>query len=327
MSDMPEEFEEETSPEAEQTRAGFVAVIGSPNAGKSTLVNRLVGAKVSIVTHKVQTTRFQVRGVMMRDNSQVVLVDTPGIFAPKRRLDRAMVQSAWDGAEGADQIIHVVDAASRSNKMSDKEDGADKKTLIDDQRIIDDLKTSGRKAILALNKIDLFDREDLIPISKELFAEGVYSDVFMISGLRGGGVRQLADFIAERMPVGPYLFPEDQAADMPSRLLAAEVTREKLMLRLHEELPYQMTVETESWERFKDGSIRVDQIIYVAREGHRKIVLGKNGRAIKDIGQQARKDLQDIFETNIHLFTRVKVSEKWAESRERFSAIGLDFDV
>ncbi len=330
MSDLPEEFEEEneTSPEAErETSAGFVAVIGSPNAGKSTLVNRLVGAKVSIVTHKVQTTRFQVRGVMMRENSQIVLVDTPGIFAPKHRLDRAMVKSAWDGAEGADQIIHLVDASSRAHKLEDKVTGADKKTLIDDQRIIDDLKASGRKAILALNKIDLFDKEDLIPISKELFEQGVYSDVFMISGLRGGGVRQLADHLAGKMPKGPYLFPEDQAADMPSRLLAAEVTREKLMLRLHEELPYQMTVETESWERFKDGSIRVDQTIYVAREGHRKIVLGKNGRTIKDIGQQARKDLQEIFETPIHLFTRVKVSEKWAESRERFSAIGLDFDV
>lgn len=332
MSDMPEEFEEESeiengSVDVRDTRAGFVAVIGSPNAGKSTLVNRLVGAKVSIVTHKVQTTRFQVRGVMMRGDSQVVLVDTPGIFAPKHRLDRAMVKSAWDGAEGADQIIHLVDASSRSHKIDDKVTGADKKTMIDDQRIIDDLKASGRKAILALNKIDLFDREDLIPISKELFEEGVYSDVFMISGLRGGGVRQIADHIAENMPKSPFLFPEDQAADMPSRLLAAEVTREKLMLRLHEELPYQMTVETENWERFKDGSIRVDQIIYVAREGHRKIVLGKGGRAIKDIGQQARKDLQEIFETPIHLFTRVKVSEKWAESRERFSAIGLDFDV
>ncbi|MFC7290639.1 GTPase Era [Hirschia litorea] len=319
--------EDNSKEDSRETRAGFTAVIGSPNAGKSTLVNRLVGAKVSIVTHKVQTTRFQVRGVMMRGDAQVVLVDTPGIFAPKHRLDRAMVKSAWDGAEGADQIIHLVDASSRSHKIDDKITGADKNTLKDDARIIADLKASGRKAILALNKIDLFDRDDLLPISQELFAEGVYSDVFMISGLRGAGIKQLADFIAEKMPAGPFLFPEDQAADMPSRLLAAEVTREKLMLRLHQELPYQMTVETENWERFKDGSIRVDQIIYVTREGHRKIVLGKSGRAIKDIGQQARKELQEIFEVPIHLFTRVKVSEKWAESRERFSAIGLDFDV
>jgi GTP-binding protein Era len=310
-----------------ETKAGFAAVIGAPNAGKSTLVNRLVGAKVSIVTHKVQTTRFQVRGVMMHNNAQIVLVDTPGIFAPKRRLDRAMVQSAWDGAEGADQILHLIDASSRFNKLNDKLTAADKNTIKDDERIIKDLKASGRKAVLVLNKIDLFDPDTLLPISQELFNEGVYSDVFMISGLRGGGVVKLADWLAQRMPQGPYLFPEEQAADMPSRLLAAEMTREKLMLRLHQELPYQLTVETENWERRKDGSIKVDQIVFVAREGHRKIVLGKQGRAIKDIGQSSRLELQEIFDCPVHLFLRVKVSEKWAESRERFSAIGLDFDV
>ena len=309
------------------TRAGFVAVIGAPNAGKSTLVNRLVGEKISIVTHKVQTTRFQVRGVMMRDQAQIILVDTPGIFAPRRRLDRAMVQSAWEGAEGADQILHLIDANAWANKRAGNETGADKKSIEDDQRIIKDLKASGRKAILALNKIDLFDKDELLPISQDLFAEGVYSDAFMISGLRGGGVLELANFLAQKVPEGPYLFPEDQAADMPSRLLAAEITREKLMLRLHQELPYQLTVETEGWEPRRDGSVRIDQIIYVSREGHRKIVLGKDGRAIKDVGRQAREDMQDVFGRSVHLFTRVKVSEKWAESRERFSAIGLDFDV
>ena len=311
----------------EGTRAGFVAVIGAPNAGKSTLVNRLVGEKVSIVTHKVQTTRFQVRGVMMHDGAQIILVDTPGIFAPRRRLDRAMVQSAWEGAEGADQILHLIDANAWANKRSNQENGADKKSIEDDLRIIKDLKASGRKALLVLNKIDLFDHDELLPISNYLFNEGVYSDVFMISGLRGGGVDALAGFLAQKMPAGPYLFPEDQAADMPSRLLAAEITREKLMLRLHQELPYQLTVETENWEPRRDGSVKIDQIIYVSREGHRKIVLGKEGRAIRDVGRQARTEMQEVFDRPIHLFTRVKVSEKWAESRERFSAIGLDFDV
>ena len=314
-----------------QTRAGFVAVIGAPNAGKSTLVNRLVGAKVSIVTHKVQTTRFQVRGVMTHEfeggRAQLVLVDTPGIFSPKRRLDRAMVRSAWEGADGADQILHLVDASAWARDAEDKATPADKKSLEDDHRIIKDLGALGRKAILALNKIDLFDADALLPISQMLFEEGVYSDVFMISGLRGGGTQLLTDHLANQMPVGPFLFPEDQAADMPSRLLAAEVTREKLMLRLHEELPYQMTVETEGWEPRKDGSVKIDQIIYVAREGHRKIVLGKEGRAIRDVGQKARLELEEIFDRRVHLFTRIKVNAKWADSRERFSAIGLDFDV
>lgn len=309
------------------TRAGFVAVIGAPNAGKSTLVNRLVGAKVSIVTHKVQTTRFQVRGVMMHGDAQIILVDTPGIFTPKRRLDRAMVRSAWEGADGADQILHLVDVSAWAAEAEDKLDGAQKKSLIDDRRIIKDLKELGKKAILALNKVDLVDPEVLLPISKALFDEGVYSDVFMISGLRGGGVAALADHLAGTMPAGPFLFPEDQAADMPSRLLAAEITREKLMLRLHEELPYQLTVETESWEPRRDGSVKIDQVIYVAREGHRKIILGKQGKVIREIGQKSREEMQEIFGRPVHLFTRVKVSEKWAESKERFSAIGLEFDV
>ena len=322
--DTPEKSANDAPP---QTRAGFAAVIGAPNAGKSTLVNRLVGAKVSIVTHKVQTTRFQIRGVMMRGASQVVLVDTPGIFSPRRRLDRAMVRAAWEGADGADQIVHLVDASAWAREMAGKASGADARSIADDRSIIKDLKALGRQAILALNKIDLFDRDALLPISAALFDEGVYSEVFMISGLKGGGVDALADRLAGMMQAGPFLFPEDQAADMPSRLLAAEITREKLMLRLHEELPYQMTVETESWEPRMDGSVKIDQVIFVAREGHRKIVLGKQGRAIKDVGQAARLEMQEIFDRPVHLFTRVKVSEKWAESRERFSAIGLEFDV
>lgn len=301
-----------------QTRAGFAAVIGAPNAGKSTLVNRLVGSKVSIVTHKVQTTRFPIRGVMMRGSSQVVLVDTPGIFAPKRRLDRAMVRSAWDDAGDADAVVHLIDARPWTH------DGADRG---EDEAIIARLKELGRKAILALNKIDLVERPALLKAAQQLHATGVYSDVFMISGLNGDGVDALADALANRMAVGPFLFPEDQAADMPVRLLAAEITREKLMLRMHQEIPYQLTVETESWETHDDGSARVSQVIHVQREGHRRIVLGKGGSAIKDIGMSARKELGGILGKPVHLFLRVKVSERWQETREHFFALGLDFDA
>jgi GTP-binding protein Era len=299
------------------TRAGFAAVIGAPNAGKSTLVNRLVGSKVSIVTHKVQTTRFPIRGVLMRGESQVVLVDTPGIFQPRRRLDRAMVRSAWEGAGDADAIVHMVDARGWVGPHNPPED---------DISIIVRLKELGVKAILALNKIDLVERPALLAAAQKLHDEGVYSDVLMISGLKGDGVDQVADLVAGKMPEGPYLFPEDQAADMPVRLLAAEITREKLMLRLHQELPYQLTVETETWETRDNGSVKVDQVIYVGRESHRSMVLGKGGAVIKEIGMASRKELADILGRPAHLFLRVKVSERWQESRERFSAIGLDFD-
>jgi GTP-binding protein Era len=301
----------------DETRAGFAAIIGAPNAGKSTLVNQLVGSKVSIVTHKVQTTRFPVRGVMMHGHSQVVLVDTPGIFAPKRRLDRAMVKSAWEGATDADAVVHLVDSRHWTGQGDKSEDEA----------IIGRLKDLGARAILALNKIDLVDRANLLAATKALFDTGVYSDVLMISGLNGDGVEQLADLLAARMPAGPYLFPEDQAADIPSRLIAAEVTREKLMLRLHQEIPYQLTVETENWEQHDNGSVKIDQMIHVAREGHRAIILGKGGQTIKDIGTASRKELSEIFGKPIHLFLRVKVSERWQDNRERFSAIGLDFDA
>jgi GTP-binding protein Era len=300
-----------------QTRAGFAAIIGAPNAGKSTLVNQLVGTKITIVTHKVQTTRFPVRGVMMHGNSQVVLVDTPGIFAPRRRLDRAMVKSAWDGAGDADAIVHLIDARHWTGQGDRAEDEA----------IIDRLKLIGAKAILAINKIDLVERSLLLGATKALFDTGVYSDVLMVSGLNGDGVDQLADLLASRMPEGPYLFPEDQAADMPSRLIAAEVTREKLMLRLHQEIPYQLTVETENWTQHDDGAVRIDQMIHVSRDGHKSIVLGKGGQTIRDIGMAARKELTEILGRPVHQFLRVKVSERWQENRERFSAIGLDFDA
>lgn len=300
-----------------ETRAGFVAIIGAPNAGKSTLVNRLVGSKVSIVTHKVQTTRFPIRGVMMRGQSQVVLIDTPGIFAPKRRLDRAMVKSAWEGAGDADGMVHVVDARHWTGQGDKSEDEA----------IIARMKELGAKAILALNKIDLVERSGLLAAAQALFETGVYSDVVMISGLNGDGVDQLADLLASKMPEGPFLFPEDQSADIPVRMLAAEVTREKLMLRLHQEIPYQLTVETETWQKIGKGGIKVEQLIHVSREGHRSIVLGKGGQTIKEIGTAARKELSEILGMPVHLFLRVKVSERWQDNRERFTAIGLDFDA
>ncbi|HEX5006640.1 MAG TPA: GTPase Era [Hyphomonadaceae bacterium] len=299
------------------SHSGFAAIIGAPNSGKSTLVNRLVGSKVSIVTHKVQTTRFPVRGVMMHGDAQVVLVDTPGIFAPKRRLDRAMVQSAWEGATDADALVHLVDARAWAGQGDRTEDEA----------IIARLKGLGRRAILALNKIDLVDRQALLGAAKALFDTGVYSDVLMISGLNGDGVDQLADLLAKAMPEGPFLFPADQAADIPVRLLAAEVTREKLMLRLHQEIPYQLTVETETWEQHKNGSVKVEQMIHVSREGHRSIVLGKGGQTIKEVGMAARQELAGILGKPVHLFLRVKVSERWMESRDRYSALGLDFDA
>jgi GTP-binding protein Era len=309
-----------------ETRAGFAAIIGAPNAGKSTLVNRLVGSKVSIVTHKVQTTRFPVRGVMMRGQSQVVLVDTPGIFAPKGRLDRAMVRSAWEGAGDADAVVHLIDARHWTGAFAQAV-GQEYEGPEEDEAIIARLRELGVKAILALNKIDLVERSALLSAAKTLFDTGVYSDVVMISGLKGDGVEQLADMLGDRMPAGPFLFPEDQAADIPVRLLAAEVTREKLMLRLHQEIPYQLTVETEAWEQHDNGSVKVQQLIHVSREGHRSIVLGKGGQTIKEIGMASRKELTELLGRPVHLFLRVKVSERWQESRERFSALGLDFDA
>lgn len=300
-------------------RAGFAAIIGAPNAGKSTLVNALVGRKVSIVTPKVQTTRFQVRGVMMREGAQVVLVDTPGVFSPRRRLDRAMVAAAWEGASDADLIVHVVDAAAQLSGAA--------RTAADVEKVIEGLKTHALKAVLVLNKIDLVRREDLLALSQSLFETGVYTDVFMISASSGDRIEDLAAALAERMPEGPWLYPEDQIADLSERLLAAEVTREKLYLRVHEELPYALTVETESWREQKDGSVRIEQTIYVEREGHKPIILGKGGRTIRWIGQAAREELEQQLDRKVHLFLFVKVRPGWGEERARFNALGLDFDA
>lgn len=296
-----------------ERRCGYVAVIGAPNSGKSTLVNGLVGAKVSIVTHKVQTTRTRVLGIAMLGDTQIVLVDTPGIFAPRRRLDRAMVGAAWQGAREADVIVLVVDAKAGFNEAV--------------RAIVDGLKAENRKAALALNKIDLVRKDTLLALAAEITDAGLFTDVFMISAAKGDGVSDLLAHLAERMPVGPWLFPEDQVSDMPMRLLAAEVTREKLYLAVHQELPYALTVETESWEDTADGGVRIDQVIYVERESQRAIVLGRGGQRIKQVGQAARVELAEMLERPVHIFLFVKVRERWQEDPERYSVWNLDFNA
>ena len=309
------------------TRAGFAAIIGAPNAGKSTLTNRLVGAKVSIVTQKVQTTRFPVRGVAMAGQAQIVLVDTPGIFQPRRRLDRAMVRAAWGGAEDADAVVHLVDAAAEIAAAEAGAKAADKRAAQDVETIVEGLKAAGRQAILALNKVDVVKRETLLALSQRLFETGVYSEVFMISAATGSGVDDLKRRLAERMPDNPWFYPEDQTADLPARLLAAEITREKLYLRVHEELPYSAAVETTKFEERQDGSTRIEQTIYVERESQRPIVLGKGGQTLKWIGQKAREELTEILDRPVHLFLHVQVDERWADKREFYGDVGLDFDV
>ena len=309
------------------SRAGFAAVIGAPNAGKSTLVNRLVGAKVSIVTQKVQTTRFPVRGVAMEGEAQIVLVDTPGIFKPRRRLDRAMVRSAWAGAEDADAVVHLVDVQAQMAASDGRGSAADRRAAEDVESIVQGLKTAGRKAVLALNKIDGVKRDRLLAVADALFRTQAYDEVFMISARDGSGVDDLKRRLAELMPEGDWLYPEDQTADLPVRLLAAEITREKLFLRVHEELPYAAAVETTAFEEKKDGSARIEQTIYVGREGHRPIVLGRGGQTLKWIGEQARKELGELLDRPVHLFLHVKVDEKWEERREHYSAVGLEFDT
>ncbi|MEI9964079.1 MAG: GTPase Era [Caulobacteraceae bacterium] len=309
------------------TRAGFAAIIGAPNAGKSTLTNRLVGSKVSIVTQKVQTTRFPVRGVAMAGTSQIVLVDTPGIFKPRRRLDRAMVRAAWDGAEDADAVVHLVDAEAEVAVAEGTAKGAEKLAVEDREAITKGLKDAGRTAILALNKVDLVKRDTLLAISQRLFESGVYSEVFMISAETGSGVDDLKARLAELMPEGHWLYPEDQTADLPIRLLAAEITREKLYLRLHQELPYSVAVDTTAFTETKDGGARIEQTIYVEREGQRPIVLGKGGQTLKWIGQKAREELTDLLGRPVHLFLHVKVDERWQERREHYTGVGLEFDA
>jgi GTP-binding protein Era len=302
----------------EKRRCGFVAILGAPNAGKSTLVNALVGQKISIVTQKVQTTRAPVRGIAMHDGAQVIFVDTPGIFAPKRRLDRAMVKAAWGGASDAEAILVMADAAELGAKPSGL-------ASLDTERIVEGLTVAGRKAALILNKIDGMRRDALLPLAERLNASGIFSRIFMISALKGDGVQDVMAYCASLMPKGPWLYPEDQAADIPSRLLAAEITREKIYLRLHDELPYASTVQTDSWKEQKDGSVRIDQTIYVTRDGQKAIVIGKGGRTIKIIGETSRLEMEQLFDRRVHLFLHTKVAENWEDSAEHYREWGLEF--
>jgi GTPase len=293
------------------TRCGYVALVGAPNAGKSTLLNRLVGRKLAIVTPKPQTTRSRLFGIAIEGRAQIVYVDTPGIFAPRRRLDRAMVACAWSGAEDADRIVLVVDATR----------GVDRDT----RTILDRLAERGGKSILALNKIDLVRRDGLLGLAADLTKEGDLDPVLMLSGLTGDGVADLKRHLAAVLPPGPWLFPEDQVSDAPERLLAAEITREQVFLQLHDELPYAATVETERWQDRPDGSVRIEQVIYVRRPGQRAIALGGGGKRIKAIGIRARAELERLLERRVHLFLFVKVRENWIDDRERFAALGLDY--
>ena len=301
------EQETETSP----TRCGYVALVGAPNAGKSTLLNQLVGAKIAIVTPKVQTTRARVTAIAIDGDSQIIFVDTPVIFKPSRRLEKAMVDAAWSGAEDADRIVLIIDAV--------------KGITADVERIIAGLEKNRRRAHVILNKVDIVKRDSLLGLAKALSERGIFDEIYMLSALTGDGVDDLRSALAREMPEGPWLYPEDQLALAPMRQLAAEVTREKLFMRLNQELPYSLTVETESWEDRKDGSVKIQQVVYVSRANHKPIVLGKGGQTIKKIGELARADLEESLGCRVHLFLFVKVREKWLDDPERYREMGLDF--
>ena len=302
----------------ESTRAGFVGVIGAPNAGKSTLVNALVGEKVSIVTPKVQTTRMPIRGIVTTDQAQIVFIDTPGIFKPKKPLEKAMVQSAWDGGMEADVLLLLVDASLQGGKALDR--------LV--QGIIDGLQRQGAKnkpVILVLNKIDKIKRENLLDLTVQYNEMYDFAATYMISALKEDGLKQLLPDLMKMMPESPFLFPADDISDLPQRLLAAEITREKLFLNMHQELPYELTVESEVWEMQDNGNLKIGQVIYVARDTHKKIILGKGGSAIKRVGQDSRTELEDLFQTPVYLDLYVKVRENWVRDPERYRFLGLDY--
>ncbi|MCC8938957.1 GTPase Era [Bradyrhizobium ivorense] len=302
---------DEANAQPAATRCGFVALIGAPNVGKSTLVNALVGSKVTIVSRKVQTTRALIRGIVIEGNAQIILVDTPGIFAPRRRLDRAMVSTAWSGAHDADLVCVLLDAKA----------GIDEEA----QAILAKLESVAHPKILVLNKVDLVQREKLLALAQAANERMRFEHTFMISALSGDGVDDLRRTLAQMVPEGPFLYPEDQMSDAPMRHLAAEITREKIYSHLHQELPYQSTVETDSWTDRKDKSIRIEQTIYVERESQRKIVLGKGGATIKSIGAQARTELAEIMGVPVHLFLFVKVRENWGDDPDRYREMGLEF--
>jgi GTPase len=295
--------------DVEQTHFGFAALIGAPNAGKSTLVNQLVGSKISIVSHKVQTTRARIRAILVEGGVQAVLVDTPGIFAPKRKLDEHMVQSAWAGASEADAVLLLIDARRGLDEQAEK--------------IIEQLKSNKAKAMLILNKVDLLRAEQLLPLSQKINEAFSFTDTYMVSALNGSGVDALRTKIVSLMPAGPWHYPGDQAADVNLRFIAAEITREKIYERLHEELPYASTVETEAWEEKRDGSVKISQTIFVERDSQKAIVLGKGGQTAKILGTLARKDMEDAFERRVHLFLFVKVRENWTQDPERIRMMGL----
>ena len=310
MTEQEQTTEADAKPDV-PTRSGFIALIGAPNAGKSTLVNQLVGSKVSIVTHKVQTTRALVRGIVIYEQTQMVLVDTPGIFKPKRRLDRAMVTTAWGGAKDADLILVLIDVEQEIDEEA--------------EAILGSLHEKKRKVILVLNKVDRIEAPKLLELAQKANEKVNFDKTFMISALKGYGCKDLLKYLADNLPEGPWYYPEDQISDMPMRMLAAEITREKLYLRLHNELPYSSHIETESWEEKKDGSIRIQQVIYVERDSQKKIVLGHEGQAIKAIGQAARKELMEILDQKVHLFLFVKVRDNWGNDPERYREMGLEF--
>ncbi len=305
---MPDEQEKNSD---RGTRCGFVALIGAPNVGKSTLVNALVGSKVTIVSKKVQTTRALIRGIVVEDNAQIILVDTPGIFAPKRRLDRAMVSTAWSGAHDADLVCALIDARAGIDEEADG--------------ILSKLEGVNHPKILVLNKIDLVPREKLLALAQKANERLKFTQTFMVSALSGDGVDDLRRALAKDVPPGPFHYPEDQMSDAPMRQLAAEITREKIYRHLHQELPYQSTVETDSWQDRKDGSVRIEQTIFVERDSQRKIVLGKGGATIKSIGEQSRKEIAEIVGQPVHLFLFVKVRDGWGDDPERYREMGLDF--
>ena len=304
----------ETETRGAETRCGFVAVIGEPNAGKSTLVNAMVGAKVSIVTHKVQTTRRRIRGIAIEGTSQIIFVDTPGLFQPRRRLDRAMVAAAWAGAKDADIVVLMVEAQRGVTEGVE--------AILDG---LDAHAKGGKPVALAINKIDRVKAPVLLALTKDMNARFDFAETFLISAEKGHGVKDLRLWLATQVPKGPWLYPEDQIADSPLRMIAAELTREKLTLRLHQELPYQLTVETENWEERKDGSVKIDQIIYVMRDGHKGIILGHKGETIKSVSKAARLELSEFLGQTVHLFLQIKVRPKWLDEKERYSEMGLNF--
>lgn len=302
------------SKEVEAKKCGFVGIIGAPNAGKSTLINQLVGTKVSIVSPKVQTTRTRVMGIVNRDNTQIVFVDTPGIFAPQKRLDKAMVAAAWQSVTDVEITLLIADVGK--GKINSETNA-----------IVEKLKTQQRKVILVLNKVDIVDKDKLLKIATDFHATGIFTDIYMISALTGDGVDKLLADVTARMPQGPWMFNEDQVSDMPMRLLAAEITREKIFLQLKEELPYASTVETETWEEFDNGSVKISQVIYIMRDTQKAIILGKGGTRIKAIGEASRVELEEILERKVHLRLFVKVRENWHDDPERYREWGLDYNA